>query len=221
MTTHSKVQRRGRVSFPEFTGERVYMREFRQADGLPADLSRWQPTVDSMLDGIELDGPLYLMVDQAHVRAGTPHRRGGVHVDGYWQPAVHAHGGGGGHTGGGGGWRIDEGGHRGSRSGHVTEAPPGGHRGGSHAGSSGVAQEALLLASNMLGCRAYVGAYAQRPGSGGDCSHIDVSRMDRIDLEPGHVWAGHTLGMLHESIPLPTDSLRTVVRLNVPGWIPS
>lgn len=45
----SIVQPRGNVQFPEFTRERVYMREFKKKEGLPFDLRRWQPTVDAML----------------------------------------------------------------------------------------------------------------------------------------------------------------------------
>lgn len=91
----SNVQQRGRVVFPEFTGERIYMREFTKAKGLPADLRRWQETVDAMLEGVDADGPIFLMVDQSEVIAGNPQRRPGLHVDGYWNPAAQRHGGGG------------------------------------------------------------------------------------------------------------------------------
>lgn len=97
---NSSVQKCGRVAFPEFTGERVYMREFTKAAGLPADLSRWQPTVDAMLDSVDSSGSIFLMVDQAKVLAGASHRRGGIHIDGAWLPELQCHGG-----GGGTGWR--------------------------------------------------------------------------------------------------------------------
>lgn len=53
------------VTFPAFMAERVYMEEFTKQDGLPEHLSRWQNTVDTMLTGVDTDGPIYLMVDQA------------------------------------------------------------------------------------------------------------------------------------------------------------
>ncbi len=94
----SVVERRGPVSFPAFTGERVYMREFTKCGGLPSDLSRWQVTVDEMLAGFDFDGPIYLMVDQSFVKDGETHRRGCLHVDGSWDRTKHGHqGGGGGH----------------------------------------------------------------------------------------------------------------------------
>src|SRR5512144_898315 len=88
----SSVQQRGAVRFPEFIGERVYMREFNPRNGLPKDLARWQGTVDAMLDGVDAPGSVFIMIDQGEVKAGQFHRRPGVHVDGYWIPAIHAHG---------------------------------------------------------------------------------------------------------------------------------
>jgi len=220
----SNVQQRGPVPFPAFTGERVYMREFTKAAGLPPDLVRWQDTVDAMLDGVDTSGPVFLMVDQAHVKVATTHRRPGLHVDGYWHPTLQAHGGG----GGGHSIRPTEpvGGHshggRGSHRGvpepisgdHSHRRPRGGHL---HAGENA---EGLILASDVLGCAAYVGRFDGQPGDGGDCAHIDASGLLRVDMEPGRAWAGHTLTMLHEALPVRRDCLRTVVRLNVRGWAP-
>ena len=194
----SNVQQRGLVPFPAFTGERVYMREFTKAAGLPPDLRRWQDTVDAMLDGVDTSGPIFLMVDQAPVKVATTQRRPGLHVDGYWHPVLQAHG----------GHRAEppraEGGH--------SHRRPAGHF---HAGNDA---EALILASNVLGCAAYVGRFDGQPGDGGDCAHIDDGDLLRVDMEPGRAWAGHTLHMLHESLPVRHDCLRTVVRLNVRGW---
>lgn len=88
----SELIRKGAVAFPEFLAECVYMREFRKAEGLPIDLRRWQLTVDSMLNGIDASGPIYLMVDQGIVARGESHRRAGIHIDGYWRPMLHCHG---------------------------------------------------------------------------------------------------------------------------------
>lgn len=91
MKNLSYVEERSKILLPENTGERVYMLEFYKKNGLPAHLSRWQKTVDQLLDGIDTDGPIYLMIDQGFVKAGSIQRRGGVHIDGYWQPALSAH----------------------------------------------------------------------------------------------------------------------------------
>lgn len=215
----SIVSERSAVAFPAFMAERVYMREFYKADGLPSDLTRWQDTVDAMLDGVDTDGPIYLMVDQKYALAGDLHRRGGVHIDGYWSAGKH--------------------GHRALAAtipligSHNPEPPPNeGHKpkprkpfGPLHisgettwANFTGEDHEAIILASNIEACAAYVGEYEGLIQEGGDCSQIDVSNMERIVMQPNKVYCGN-VGMLHESLPLKRNSYRTLVRLNVPGHI--
>lgn len=195
MKDRSEVKRGEAVCFPEFTGERIYMRRFFQTEGLPSDLKRWQSTVDAMLEGVRTQLPIFFMVDQRMVRAGQCHRRPGVHVDGYWHEELKAHGGGG---------------HRPEPPQHRPFPVPG-HQGHSLSGSA----ELLILASNVLGCRAYVGTADEEPQSGGDCSHFDLRRLERVPLEPGFAWRGETGTLLHESLPVAEDCQRTVVRLNV------
>lgn len=88
----SKIKVGEKVTFPEFIGERVYMKEFRKDEGLPFELARWQPTVDAMLQGVDVSGPIFLMIDQSVVIAGKTQRRPGLHVDGYWIPSLNDHG---------------------------------------------------------------------------------------------------------------------------------
>lgn len=79
------------IPFPEFTGERIYMR--RIVDGIvPPDLARWAPTIEAMLAGVNVGGPVYLMVDQMRVAKGETHRRPGMHVDGWWDEKAGSHG---------------------------------------------------------------------------------------------------------------------------------
>lgn len=184
----SIVQERGNVHFPRFAEERIYMRKFFKRNGLPRDLSRWQATVSEMLDGIETDKPIYLMVDQARVRAGTLHRRPGLHIDGYWSETLQTHPAPGPHPG------------------HATKIKDN-------------SEEALILASDIVGCRGFVGKNDCVPGIGGDCSHISTCELKPILMQARKVYAGN-VSMLHESIPVAENCLRTVVRLNVPGWSP-
>lgn len=224
----SKVAQGSVVPFPSFTEERVYMREFTQRDGLPADLARWQPTVDAMLGSVKTDLPMFLMVDQAFVRAGVAHRRPGLHVDMHWNPGpLLCHGG------------IPESrhleyipprhrsqpaspGHIAIRPSHhdVPVAPPGHGPTLPLRHASGLGSEAVLLASDVVGCRAWVGEYEGDRGAGGSYDVIDTSRLKPLMFDAGRCYAGHTMTMLHESVPLLADAHRTVVRLNVPGWSP-
>jgi len=215
----SIVQKRGQVQFPEFMAERVYMQKFFKNEGLPEALKRWQPTVSSMLAGIETDQPIYLMVDQAFVPGGNAHRRPGKHVDGYWIESAHRGNGHGGH-------RIHA--HGGNKHSPVKEKDDGEwsrSRKWSLNQSKGWDDvdfsypEGIILASDIQACAAYNGLYDESLlGEGGEASRIS-GHFDRIDMQANHVYAGN-VGMLHESLPLKTDCFRTVVRLNVPGWSP-
>jgi len=206
MQYQSILQERGAVTFPTFAGERVYMHPFTKQDGLPASLSRWQKTVNQMLEGVDADGPIYLMVDQAKVDAGSPHRRPGLHIDGYWNPGVVSA-------------------HSPSSPGHVVEPvhiprPPG-HvpEGGSWAMAKFDAPEAIILATNIEASRAYVGQFKGPIGDGGDCAQVSLEGLNVVSLKADRAYAGN-VSMLHESLPLGVDCLRTLVRLNVPGWTP-
>lgn len=197
MTIHqSNIQQIGAVTFPEHTGERVYMLPFDPHQPLPSSVDRWQHTVDAMLRGLDLSHTprAYLMVDQGHVAAGNSHRRPGVHIDGYWVESLGGHHGGGHRARAGGTW----------------------HSGGGWSTSTFDEPEALILASDVCGARAYVGSWSGHIGDGGDCTAVDVSGLAVLPLRAGMVYAGNVT-MLHESIPLYFDTKRTLVRINAPG----
>lgn len=211
---NSIIHEGGQVHFPEFNHERHYMIPFMQKEGLPNELQHWQRTVDEMLDGIETDHPIYFMADQQYIHAGLPHRRPGVHVDGYWVADIRAHGGG--HRGSGihRGYGVHRSRHEGS----------GGHRGRASAGDSEPwsvvdfsRPEAIILASDVKGARAWTGLYNESLiGEGGNADKVPVELLSGIDLKPNRAYIG-TAGTLHASVPLRESAYRTMVRLNVPG----
>jgi hypothetical protein len=182
----STVEQRGRVDFPEHTGERVYMLPVRGQ--LPSQYSRWQHTVDQMLDGITPTHGYYLMVDQGEVRAGDSLRRPGLHVDGNW---------------------IAELGRHGHRHASRWDHPRPGFKHHTYT------PEAIILATDVLGCRSYVGEFETDIGPGGECDAVNTAGMHHVDLEPFRSWVGNVT-MLHEALPMPSAVKRTVVRLNVP-----
>lgn len=185
---------------------------FMQKEGLPPHLNHWQETVDNMLDGIQSHEPIYFMVDQAYVPAGLSHRRPGVHVDGYWIADVTSHGGGR----------------------HAPEPTHGPRRKGIHYPSRGVhgssawevpdwrfpdfsTPEAILLASDVQGARAWTGLYdTGLIGEGGNADKVPVELLAALDLKANHVYHGN-VGTLHASVPLGESTKRTLVRLNCPG----
>lgn len=190
------------------------MRSFLQKDGLPSDIKHWQPTVDAMLEDVQTDMPIYLMVDQQFVARGAPHRRPGLHVDGYWNPGVD------GHRGTGHGSVSAHGpypypGHDSTPSGPPRHYPNRGHN------NVSPFPEGLLLASNVQACIGYEGIYEQDFESNwdGGAIKVDVSHMYPTLMKAHRVYAGDVFSV-HESVPVPFDCHRTVVRLNVPGWSP-
>lgn len=83
-------------------------------------------------------------------------------------------------------------------------------------GTKNLKPEALILASNVEACVAYVGEVDGEPREGGDCSHLNLATTKPVRLKAGRAYIGNAT-MLHESLPVKTDCKRTVVRLNVPG----
>jgi len=193
MKINSRYRKGGIVSFPKHTGEKIYMVPFLKREGLPSHISRWQSVVDVMLEDIETDQPIYIMVDQGIVKAGNPHRRGGIHIDGNWMPDIQAHG--------GGSW-IPTPIHSPFPTHEHTELKP----------------EALILSSDVSACAFYKGEIEAQVGDGGDCSHLDLSSFNRELAEPNRVYIGNVT-VLHESLPVLKSCQRTVVRLNCPGVI--
>jgi hypothetical protein len=206
----SEVKKRGSVQFPEHTGERIYMVPFTKKEGLPDRFrNRWQSTVDQMLEGIDARERMFLMVDQRVVRASTTHRRPGMHIDGWWIPAPGPHP------------EVvrslrDVGSHGTGR--HSTIGCHGTSKGdhGTKVTVSGWPDEAILLASDVSACRAFEGVFEGEPGVGGDVTHIDLSSGKEIVFDANRVYSGNVT-MIHESMAVPVDCLRTVVRINVPG----
>ena len=226
----SNLKKLNRVTaFPRFTGERHYMVPFTKRGGLPPKLQHWAPLVSQMLLNVDVNDSteMFVMIDQREVPAGQSHRRGGVHIDGYWSPSLHCHGGGGG------------GRHKGSLPSpeefpersvpsreqrvlapKVPKTPP------APANELDLwlqgdgflaAPEALLLASDVTGARAHLGEWEGVVGRGGDCSAVDLRHLQAVDLNGGFVYAGN-VACLHESLALSVLTCRSLVRINVPGW---
>ena len=202
----SEVQPLNSVTFPEFTGERVYMEKFYKQDGLPSHLSRWQNTVDQMLDTVDTDQPIFIMIDQGIVKPNTSHRRPGPHIDGYWIEELKAHGGSqhkfnsihkfdNRHVLHQGGWSTGPGSWK-----HVDFSQP----------------ESIILASDVVGCKAYTGQWEGDIGEGGDLSHLDLTDLLNFSMHSHVVYKGNVT-FIHESIPLQNETQRTLVRLNLKG----
>lgn len=200
----SAVKELNPVSFPDFTGERIYMQKFYKEEGLPKHLSRWQQTVDQMLLQVDTDEPIFLMVDQGIVKPNTSHRRPGPHIDGYWIEDLQAHGG-------------SSGGHRFHNETETLIAKNGRLDSGPSWQTIDLSEpESIILASDLSGCKAYVGDWSGPIGEGGDCSDISFSDLSEFTMQANSAYMGN-VSFIHESIPLPFETKRTLVRLNLKG----
>lgn len=191
---NSTLKEIGPVPFPEHTGERIYMLPFFQQQGLPSSLSRWQPTIDLMLKDVITERPIYLMIDQGIVKAGNTHRRPRPHIDGNWIAETNSHG----------------------ASPNPRHRPIPTHSPWPTHNTQEWAPEALILASDISACCAYVGEVDGLPSEEGDCSHLDLSDTMVIPFKERFAYMGN-ITMIHESLPVAFDCQRTVVRLNCPG----
>lgn len=179
-------------NFPSFTGERVYMLPFKKQTGLPKKLQRWQNIIDNILQYVKSDKFIFLMIDQSFVKAGTPQRRPGLHIDGVWKPTLNTS-------------ELDS-----YNTNKYIYA--GGHD--SKHSVINTSSETILLISDILGCKAYAGTYQDIPREGGNCQHISIDHLSSIPLLPNFVWQADNL-TLHESLPVKKDCYRTLLRLNV------
>lgn len=167
---------------------------FTIRNGLAAEISRFQATVDQMFEGTSTDPDqeCYVMIDEAIVSAGNPQRRPGLHVDGYWHPSLSCHGGG-------------------SHDPKPRHAP-------TPPNPPKKRNEALLLASNYSAARALVGDYDRNfiaDWRGGDCSDLPIGGLNEIILN-SNVAYHMDVFTLHESLPVRKTVQRTLVRINAP-----
>lgn len=186
------------VTFPEFTGERIYMQKFYKKQGLPKHLSHWQNTVDQMLLQVDTDQPIFLMVDQSVVQPNTSHRRPGPHIDGYWIEELQAHGG-------------SSGGHRFNNETEILTAINDGWN------TVNLSEpESIIFTSDISGCKGFIGEWDGILGKGGDCSDICLDSLSQVIMEANNAYMGN-ISFIHESIPLTVQTQRTLVRLNLKG----
>ena len=142
-----------------------------------------------MLSQVDTDQPIFLMVDQGVVKSKTSHRRPGPHIDGYWIEELQTHGG--------------------TKPGHRMHIHPWDTINLSD-------PESIILASDVVGCKGYVGDWQGVLREGGDCSDICLDDLSEMTMEANKAYIGN-VSFIHESIPLPFETKRTLVRLNLKG----
>lgn len=210
------------VQFPAYApGERCYMVPFVPRFGLPDHLAKWQPFVDSALGACETLNSVYphlgyLTIDCRVVMPGKTHRRPGIHVEGYWEADDKMHRGGG-HVSGTlagmrpGKWKSDK-----------EQGPLKKWKSGADSWEHATlqAKEAIVLIADQVGCDGFTGEWSGPIGEGGDVSKCDLSLLERFRMQANRVYVGGA-AFVHEPLVLQRPTLRSVVRITLPGWEPN
>lgn len=76
----------------------------------------------------------------------------------------------------------------------------------------------MIIASNYEACDGWSGVFESIPLDGGDCSHIDVSSLNKFRLKANKVYLGNST-FLHESLPILEDVKRQLIRITLPNDI--
>ena len=190
----STVSEVGSVTFPVWTGKRIYMRKFNAGE-VPSDLEEFGKTIEDMTAGLSYKHG-YLTIDEGIINAGSTQRRPGLHIDGNWVEGV---------------------------NGISCHSPPDPNRPPGHIMCHGTPghimdenEQHLVLASSAVGCDVFIGEYEMRGEfNGGDCSYLDESELDSIRTKTGVAYVGGSCSMLHAAAPVSQTSQRTFVRLNL------
>jgi hypothetical protein len=202
------------VGFPQFKGDRVlYMHKIgMRAPELPEEFSGYLPTVLQMLRNLaDRDSVAYVTIDEKFLRRGQHHRRPGIHVDYNWHEKPMAHG--------------DEPikpepnpdhdidwGHKGPPPRPGTGIHDAAGHG--HSNVPGRVLGGMLMAASHYGCDVLIGKFSGIVLFGGDCSEIDLCRLNKIHLlEATTYWLGALC--VHESQPMSRDTFRQLVRINL------
>jgi hypothetical protein len=74
----------------------------------------------------------------------------------------------------------------------------------------------MIISSNYEACDGWIGEFNNIPLDGGDCSHIDLSNLQKFRLKANKVYLGNST-FLHESLPIDENVNRQLVRITLPS----
>ena len=195
MQLHSKVRAVGSITFPEFTGTRVYMARNLAGHPLQGVPDSYHGVVQGMLKdaGIPEHTGFYVTIDEQFLKKSNKLRRGGVHIDGNYLFSW---------GGSSGGWL------NGSAGRVLTEDQ---HRLQYQSELGGV-----IMASSFVACEAFVGTIDGVAGQGGDCEHLrpQFDKMESFWLQENVTYLGNST-FIHEGHIVSKDTNRQLVRITL------
>lgn len=194
----SLIKEVGEILFADFKKINIYMMPFELSKNieLSAEYNFLKNTISNIVEMSPVKkGTAYLTVDFKNIQAGNTHRRGGPHTDGNF---IYGWGG----DGGGNGWLTGSNGRLLSPEKHRNQ----------YLSELGGA----LIVSDFEACRAWLGEYEDTPSQGGNCSHVDLSRLNQITLKKNKVYLMNST-CIHESMPIHKNINRKLIRITLPA----
>lgn len=191
MKLTSKCEKLDQIYFPNYDGLQIYMQPFDILDISIFKNNKYFELIKHMLSKIKVAGTAYLTIDEKLVKNGESHRRGGPHTDGNY---IYS-------WGGGGGWLT------GSAGRYLAESQ--------HKEQYCTQTGGMLIASSYSACQGWLGDFDEEPNQGGDCSHIDLSKMDNFILQKNTLYLGNST-FIHESLPVNKNIYRQLIRITLP-----
>lgn len=193
MQLHSKARAVGEITFPQFTGARVYMARNLAGHPLEGVPESYHAVIDQMLAdaGIPEHTGFYVTIDEKFLKKTNKLRRGGVHIDGNYLFGW-----------GGNGWLNGVPGRM------LTEDQ---HRLQYQSELGGV-----IMASTFVACEGFIGTIDGSAGLGGDCEHLrdQLGKMESFWLKENVVYLGNST-FVHEGHVVNEDTNRQLVRITL------
>ncbi len=220
-TFDSRFAELGPVTLPPFSEVKVMMLPIILGDvnSIPDSLGHWRGAIGQLFElSAVKSGVAYITIHEKEVKAGTTHRRQGLHVDGVYRGEVRA------------GWAGPA----------IWAAPP---RRESTPPSKPLPNKdrkkkksgdkpknvldfanlgGMLTVSNPAGCRAWdQEGIVGFPGNEGECDHLllQLKPENEMLFRPSVAYWCHAL-CVHESMPSLVDCHRQFVRLSMPSDAP-
>lgn len=193
MQLHSKVRPVGTITFPEFSGAKVYMARNLAGHAIQGVPESYHDTVNTMLAqaGIPEHTGFYVTIDEQFLKKDAQLRRGGVHIDGNYLFGW-----------GGNGWLNGV-------PGRMLSAEQQRLQYQSELGG-------VIMASSFVACEAFVGTVDGVAGLGGDCEHLrpELEKLERFWLQEQVVYLGNST-FVHQGHVVSKDTNRQLVRITL------
>lgn len=184
----SKYWDLGPITLPPYQARRKYMHTFDIADPvMAAGFEDYQDSVRELCSRARVfQGTAHMTVDEKLLLPLMSHRRPGPHVDGCFMPSLGKWGG--------------------------SPHPGWNHHCNNVAGEA-VGRMPVIIASNVIGCKAWQGEFEGEPTDDGDLSHLTLGNGEYLTANRGFLLSPDCI---HESIQHYKTVCRTFLRIALP-----